>query len=116
MVLLTSGIALSEQTVKDIMVLSEFIDKERFDEISNREVKIALYDKYKIMPKNADEFLRFLIFKLTDSTLKITNRAMINQLKRSNKAKALDMLNAYINKNGIEKLAKHPLRNKDCLH
>lgn len=112
MVLLTSGIALSEQTVKDIMVLSEFIDKERFDEISNREVKIALYDKYKIMPKNADEFLRFLIFKLTDSTLKITNRAMINQLKRSNKAKALDMLNAYINKNGIEKLAAIFLRNK----
>ena len=58
MTLLTSGIALSEQSVKDIMILSEFIDKNRFDEINNREIKTALYDKYNIMPRNPEEFLR----------------------------------------------------------
>ena len=45
MILLTSGIALSEQSVKDIMVLSDYIDKDRFDEIINREIKVTLYDK-----------------------------------------------------------------------
>ena len=52
--LLTSGIALSEQTVKDVMVLSDFIDKNRFDEIVNREIKTTLYDKYNIMPRNPE--------------------------------------------------------------
>ena len=53
------------------MVLSDYIDKNRFDEISNREIKTALYDKYNIMPRNPEEFLRFLIFKTTGNTLKI---------------------------------------------
>ena len=44
--LLTSGIALSEQTVKDVMVLSDFIDKNRFDEIVNREIKTTLSVSY----------------------------------------------------------------------
>ena len=45
MVLLTSGIALSEETIKDIMVLSDYIDKDRFDEIKNKEIKTTLYEK-----------------------------------------------------------------------
>ena len=71
MTMLTSGIALSEQTVEDIKVLSDFIDKDRFDEVKNREIKTYLYDKYNVMPKNPDDFLRYMLFKLTGNTLKI---------------------------------------------
>lgn len=113
MVLLKSGIALSEQTVKDIMVLSDYIDKNRFDEISNREVKIALYDKYNVMPRNPDEFLRYLLFKTTGCTLKIKNKDMIDMIKDSDKKLALSMLNSYVNMNGYDKLSSIFLRNKN---
>ena len=113
MVLLTSGIALSEQTVKDIMILSDYIDKDRFDEIKNKEIKTTLYDKYNVMPKNPDEFLRYLIFKTTGSTLKINNKEMINKIRNCDKNKALDMLNSYIDKNGYGKLSSIFLRNKN---
>lgn len=113
MTLLTSGIALSEQSVKDIMVLSDYIDKERFDEIKNKEVKTALYDKYNIMPKNPDEFLRYLLFKTTGETLKIQNVKMVYAIKNCNKKLALEMLCSYIDKNGYAKLSTIFLRNKN---
>lgn len=113
MILLTSGIALSEQSVKDIMVLSDYIDKNRFDEIVNREIKITLYDKYNIMPRNPEEFLRYLIFKTTGETLKINNSQLINKIKNSNKEKALTMLESYMTENGLAKLSSIFLRNKN---
>lgn len=114
MVLLTSGIALSEQTVKDVMVLSNYIDKDRFDEINNREIKTALYDKYNIMPRDPEEFLRYLIFKTTGSTLKIKNRALIEQIKNCDRVLARNMLKSYVEKtpNGYNRLASIFLRNK----
>lgn len=114
MTLLTSGIALSEQSIKDIMVLSDYIDKNRFDEIKNREIKTALYDKYNIMPANPDDFLRYLLFKTTGETLKIKNNDMIHKIKLSNRATVLNMLLSYINKtpNGYARLSSIFLRNK----
>lgn len=113
MTLLTSGIALSEQTVEDIKVLSDFIDKDRFDEVKNREIKTYLYDKYSIMPKNPDDFLRYMLFKLTGNTLKIQSVDMIYQIRRSDKNKALKMLESYlINENRYKKLSSIFLRNK----
>lgn len=113
MILLTSGIALSEQTIKDIMVLSDFIDKDRFDEIKNKEIKTTLYEKYNIMPKNPEEFLRYLIFKTTGSTLKIQSKELIHQIKNSDKQIAFNMLISYISRNGYKKLSSIFLRNKN---
>ena len=113
MTMLTSGIALSEQTVEDIKVLSDFIDRDRFDEIKNREIKTYLYDKYKVMPKNPDDFLRYMLFKLTGNTLKIQSVDMIYQVRRSDKHKALIMLESYlINEDRYKKLSSIFLRNK----
>lgn len=113
MTLVTSGIALSEQTVEDVKVLSDFIDKNRFDEVSNREIKTYLYDKYNIMPKNPDDFLRYMLFKLTGNTLKIQSVDMIYQVRRSDKHKALIMLESYlINEDRYKKLSSIFLRNK----
>lgn len=111
--LINSGIALSQQSVDDIIVLSDYIDKNTFDDIKNREVKIKLYDKYQVTPRNPEEFLRFLIFKLTNSTLKIQNSETIVNLKYSNKKLTLDLLNSYIKNNGIEPLSSIFLRNKN---
>lgn len=113
MTLITSGIALSEQTVEDVKVLSDFINKNRFDEVSNREIKTYLYDKYNIMPKNPDDFLRYMLFKLTGNTLKIQSVDMIYQVRRSDKNKALKMLESYLtDENSYKKLSSIFLRNK----
>lgn len=113
MTLVTSGIALSEWTVEDVKVLSDFIDKNRFDEVSNREIKTYLYDKYNIMPKNPDDFLRYMLFKLTGNTLKIQSVDMIYQVRRSDKNKALKMLEYYLtDDNSYKKLSSIFLRNK----
>lgn len=113
MIMLTSGIALSEQTVEDIKVLSDFIDKDRFDEVKNREIKPYLYDKYKVMPKNPDDFFRYMLFKLTGNTLKIQSVDMIYQIRRSDKYVALNMLESYlINEDKYKKLSSIFLRNK----
>lgn len=110
MILVTSGIALSDQTVKDVMVLSDMIDKDRFDEVSNREVRTFLYDKYNVMPKNPEAFLRYLMFKLTGATLKIQNVATYKALKASDKEVALRMLESY---EDYDKLSSIFLRNKN---
>lgn len=113
MTLVTSGIALSERTVEDVKVLSDFIDKNRFDEVSNREIKTYLYDKYNVMPKNPDDFLRYMLFKLTGNTLKIQSVDMIYQVRRSDKHKALIMLESYLrNEDRYKKLSSIFLRNK----
>lgn len=113
MTLVTSGIALSERTVEDVKVLSDFIDKNRFDEVSNREIKTYLYDKYNIMPKNPDDFLRYMLFKLTGNTLKIQSVDMIYQIRRSDKNNALKMLESYLtDDNSYKKLSSIFLRNK----
>lgn len=96
MKLLTSGIALSKQTISDIMSLSDYIDKTRFDEIQNREIKTALYDKYQIAPKNNIEFLRYIVYKLTGSTLLIKNQAMIQSIKKADIGLVIGYINNYI--------------------
>lgn len=111
--LLMSGVALSEQSVKDILDLADFIDKNNIDNIKNREVKTALYDIYNIVPKDPDEFLRYLIYKLINSTLKIKNEDTFYCLKRSDRDLALSLINKYLShKNGLDKLSSVFLRNK----
>ena len=94
--LLTSGIALSKQTIEDIMTLSDYIDRDKFDDVNNKEVKIALYEKYGVVPKNNMEFLRYLIYKLTGSTLMIKSKELLSALDSCDKDKALRMLKAYV--------------------
>lgn len=100
MALLTSGIALAKTTIDDIMTLSDFIDKDRFDEITNREVKLALYNKYDIVPKQAEEFLKYLIFQLTGSTMLIKSDELITSIKEADEKLIEKYLTAYIRVTG----------------
>ena len=115
MTLLSSGIALSKETIEDIMTLSDYIPRDRFDEIKNKEIRIALYDKYNIVPKNNVEFLRYMIYKLTGSTLLIKNQQSIKALKQCDKEQIYNLLQSYLTNtpNGYIKLAEIFLRYKD---
>ena len=115
MALLTSGIALSEETIDDVKALSDLIDKSKFDEVANREVRTYLYDKYNVMPKDPEAFLRYLIFKATGSTLKIQNKAMFDSLKGADKKLVKNMLASYLSADAQaeKRLASIFLRNKN---
>jgi hypothetical protein len=94
--LVQSGIALSKQTVNDIINISDFIKDVNIDTIKNREIKIALYDKYDKVPENPEDFLRYMIYKLTGSTLKIQDRKTIEALRASNITDRCNLLNRYL--------------------
>lgn len=108
-----SDVAFSKQTVEDIVALASYINKDDIDNIKNREVKTALYDLLNIVPNNAEEFLRYVIFKLTGNTLKIKNSDTFNTLKRSDKDKALNLFKTYLtNDEKYKNLSSIFLRNK----
>lgn len=100
MTLLSSGIALSQETIDDIMNLSDYIDLDMVDEVKNKEVKIALYNKYHIVPGNNVEFLRYLINKVTGRTLLIQDKATINAIKAADTRLLWSELNGYVSLNG----------------
>lgn len=113
-VLLSSGIALSPQTLADVKILIEYIDKCDIEKIKNREIKNILYDMYDIVPSNNMEFFRYLIYKTTGGTLLIKNKTMINKIKKCNKTYAYNLIKQYVKTNGSYKeLAKIFLRYKD---
>lgn len=113
MTLLTSGIALSKQTVRDVMTLSDYINKDDFDKVKNREVKIALYDKYGVVPTDAHEFLRYVTYKTTGQTLFIKSVDMLKAIKKADKLGAYHYFTEYAStKDGYKKLAEIYLANK----
>ena len=95
--------------------MSDLIDKSRFDEVANREVRTYLYDKYNVMPKDPEAFLRYLIFKATGSTLKIQNKAMFGSLKGADRELVKNMLASYLSADAQaeRRLASIFLRNKN---
>ena len=105
--LLESGIALKEETVKDVMEIVKFVgfDKKDIDKVKNKEVKIALYEYYKTVPETPIEFLRYCIYKATDGTLLIKSRSLIAQLKETDGKKIETLFNRYEKEYGLNKLA-----------
>ena len=106
MVLLTSGIALSKDTISCIADLAQLIDLSRFEEIQNREAKIVLCDALQITPEDPDEFLRYLIYKVSDSTLKIQDPETIGHLKLYSRKELLELFERYLKENEEEKMKK----------
>ena len=102
--LLQSGIALKEETIDDLISVLEVDLKYQFtgnENIKNKEAIIKIADKFGIYPKNSVEFLGYIIFKATDSTLLIKNKEVIEAIKTSkyNPTKAFEAF-------GLEKLAE----------
>lgn len=82
---LGSGIALSRETLKDIISIVEecHFDPGFVDAIKNRELEALLFEYYNLVPYEPVDYLRYLVFKLTGETLLIKNRDLIMKLHKS---------------------------------
>ena len=90
-----SGIALSQETLDDIMIVIEAIELPPIhfvlDRITNRELLTRLYDHFNIAPTKPEEWLRYIVAKITGETLLIKNSALIEKLRAANSG-VLDLL------------------------
>lgn len=101
--MLSSGMALAEETIEALLNLLEEL-KHTFtsvDHIRNKEAAVRIIAKSGVYPSHPSEFLRFLIYQATDSTLLIKSKETIEAIKNKklNVAKHLD---AY----GLERCAE----------
>ncbi len=90
---LASGIALSDESLKDIM---EIVKANKYNsafikQVKNRELVALLNDYYDIVPGEPVAFLRYVVSKLTDESLLIKNDHLISKLEKAN-GKFLDVL------------------------
>lgn len=83
LVLAASGIALSTDTLTDIMTVIKALDYTAMfvPQVRNRELKALLYDFYNIAPTEPVEYLRYVITKLTGKSLLIKNDELISEIK-----------------------------------
>ena len=103
---LLGGVALGEDTIKDVLQVVSLVGLTDIEQIKNKEVKCAMYGKLRILPENPIEFLRYLVYVCTKRTLLIKSPDIIKELKENIKPVTLSLLMAYKNKYGFEKLAQ----------
>lgn len=96
LVLLGSGAALKQDTIEKIFLVMDLLDYKWSGEevIKNKEAQIYIADKHKVMPKSGDMFLRFVIYKVSDSTTLIKSSKVIRDIK-GNPSKVAGYLEAY---------------------
>lgn len=107
--MLSSGIALKEETVSEILELLNLLGYKftDVDWINNKEAKIRVIDSTNVFPKEPSEFLRYVVYKTVGETLLIKNTYLIDKIKsykndsHTESTLAHDLFNQY----GLEKLA-----------
>ena len=112
--LLSQGIALAEDTVKDVVDIALFVEvnEKEIEQIRNKETRVALYDYLDKIPEDPVEFLRFVVYKATDKTLLIINKETIELIKSKQNIDVLRYFQKYRQKHGLERLAEIFLRFK----
>ncbi len=108
MVMLESGIALAEDTKKDVLDVATFVGMSVKDValVKNKEVSIALYDYLGLVPKNPVEFLRYAVYRSSNQTLLIKNSALISAIKENDNLRAVKLFSDYEKQHGLEPLAQ----------
>lgn len=106
--LVNSGIALKEETLKDVIDVLLFvgITITEIEGLKNKEIKSHLYDYSGLVPTNAVEFLRYIVYKATDSALLIKNEKTIEMIKEKKNLDVLGLFEKYDRLNGLPKLAE----------
>ena len=102
--LLRSGIALTEETIND--VLSILVDELKYgftgkEGVRNKEAIIKIADLYGVVPEDTMEFFRYVIYRATGESLLIKSPEMIQKVKETNFNPA-----AQFNRFGVERLAE----------
>lgn len=108
MKLLTSGIALHEQTLTDAIDVAGFVklNVDDIEDIKNKEIKSALYDYFGVIPDQPVEFLRYIVYRATEKSLLIKNRALIDQIKARNNMDVTKYFDIYKEEFGLQRLAE----------
>lgn len=108
LVLLSSGIALSETTLADVLEVATFVgfDADDVALVRNREAKAALYTYLGTVPADPVEFLRFIIYKATNTTLLIKNEDLISRLKASQSLEIIRAFELYDKNYGLARLGQ----------
>lgn len=111
--MITSNLALSKQTVWDIVSLSDYIDIDEYSEgdrylckITNKEVRTSLYGKFGILPKRGDEFLRYFLSKYCGKSLLIKDDMTIRSICVVNTDNVYDVLTRYEEQYDLINLSK----------
>ena len=84
--LVCSNIALSNSTLEDIKTLYKYIPQSCIQQIKNREIQVFLYDKLDCIPTDAQTFIKYIIYKLTKSTMIIKSQELYNKIVESDKS------------------------------
>jgi len=81
--LLNTGVALSQQTVDDAVMVAEQVSLEadEVNNLKNREVQAALLHRLNLVPRTPEAFLRYCIYQATGTALIIKNDALLSQLR-----------------------------------
>ena len=106
--LLNTGIALGEDTIKDVVDVALFteVNETEIEQVRNKETKAILYDYLGKVPENPIEFLRFMVYKSTDKTLLIKNKSTFEEIKSKKNINVLRYFIQYRQKHGLEPLAQ----------
>ena len=82
---LLSGIALKEDTMRDVVEVAIFVefDEKDIEKIQNKEAKVMMYDYLGKVPSDPIEFLRYVIFKTIGKSLLIKSPGVIAQIKEA---------------------------------
>ena len=80
--MLSSGIALNEDTIEDLAEVSSFakISADDLSKIKNKEFRTIMLDNLDILPDNPVECLRLIVYRATGKTLLIKDRETITQM------------------------------------
>ena len=106
--MLGSGIALKSDTIEAIVDIAKNVKltPSEVENIKNREVKIALYNEFNIVPSEPVEFLRYVVYVLTGSTLLIKDYKTLEAIKVTEYKKLSQHFNYYKKHFGLGKLAE----------
>jgi hypothetical protein len=99
--LLQSGVALSEDTIKDLFsIVSDTKIKIDANKIKNKEFLMLWHTTMGTIPTDVHEFIRYLVYTKTNKTLLIKNKKVRTELSKSDVS-----VGKLIKKFGIENLA-----------
>lgn len=88
---------------EDIVGLTKGVCKP--EEIKSYELRCLYYDYFELVPSDPDEFVRFIVYKLTGSTLVVKNKKTINALRSATPEHTED-LKKWFAKIPLTRLAK----------
>jgi len=108
--LLSSGIALKGDTVKDIVNVAlylnsnDLLDENAISSIRNREARCLLYEYLGIVPEDPVEMLRLMVYQSTGSSLLIKNGDLYSEIRSKQNLNVLRSLRRYWSQYGLDPL------------